>query len=149
MERWAPEMMRVGIWILDVLQGYFQRLPVSSAETAPGVDGDGGLVGSDDVGSACVDDWRLGFHVYEYGVSAAQCMKGDLRVREEEIKDWDNEPTGVVEFSILPLTEYPSIVMLYQPCSTTGTDTKSPVCLVESRPPSISELFSEAFARPR
>lgn len=70
------------------------------------VDGEGGLVGGDDVGSACVDDWRFGFHVYEYGVSAAQCMEGDLRVREEEIKDWDNEPTGVVEFSILPLTEY-------------------------------------------
>ena len=75
-------------------------------------------------------------------------MKGGLRVREEEIKDWDNKPKGEVEFSILPLTECPSIVMLHQPCSTTVTDTKSPG-LVDSRPPSVSEFFFEAFGRPR
>ena len=41
-------------------------------------------MGGDDAGSACVDDWRLDFYIYEYGISAAQCMKGGLRVRGEE-----------------------------------------------------------------
>lgn len=112
-----------------------------------GVNGDGGVVEGVDVGSACVDEWRVGYRACEYGVSAAWSMIEELRAREKW--DGDNRPTGVVEFSILPFTEYPSICMLHPPCWMTGTDTNSPVCLVESRLPSVRELFSGVFVRPR